>query len=180
MSEVTIAYRYTKPLLDLALEQGVAEDINRDMELLHDACDTCFELKAVLRSPIIRGYKKHAILKAIFEGKVHPLTLSLFEVIDRRNREEILYTLSEEFIRLYKVHKGIQEVTVVVPMALTDASRESLIAKLTAQLGKQIELTEQIDASLIGGMMIRVGNSLVDNSIRTGLKRMEMDFANSI
>jgi len=180
MSEVTIAYRYTKPLLDLALEKGIAEEVNNDMLLLRDACDTSFELKSILRNPAIRGYKKLAILKAIFREKVQPLTLSLFDVIDRRNREGILYTLSVEFTHLYKKHKGIEEITVISAVPLTDSARQSLIDKLVAQLGKQVEVTEQVDASLIGGMMIKIGNSLIDNSIRSELKRLEMNFSNSI
>jgi F-type H+-transporting ATPase subunit delta len=180
MSEVSISLRYAQPLLELALEKGIADDINRDMELLRDSCDVSPELKAILRNPVIRGYKKLSILKAIFTKDVHPLTLSLFDVIDRRNREEILYTLSVEFIRLYKEHKGIAQATVISAVPLNDASRENLIAKLTEQLGKKIELTEQVDQALIGGLMIKVGNSLIDNSIRTGLKRLKMNFSNSI
>jgi F-type H+-transporting ATPase subunit delta len=180
MSEVSISLRYAQPLLELALEKGIADDINRDMELLRDSCDASHELKAILRNPVIRGYKKLSILKAIFTKDVHPLTLSLFDVIDRRNREEILYTLSVEFIRLYKENKGIAQATVISAVPLNDSSRENLIAKLTEQLGKKIELTEQVDESLIGGLMIKVGNSLIDNSIRTGLKRLKMNFANSI
>lgn len=180
MSEVSISLRYAQPLLELALEKGIADDINRDMELLRDSCDVSPELKAILRNPVIRGYKKLSILKAIFTKDVHPLTMSLFDVIDRRNREEILYTLSVEFIRLYKEHRGIAQATVISAVPLNDASRENLIAKLTEQLGKKIELTEQVDQALIGGLMIKVGNSLIDNSIRTGLKRLKMNFSNSI
>lgn len=180
MSEVSISLRYAQPLLELALEKGIADDINRDMELLRDSCDVSPELKAILRNPVIRGYKKLSILKAIFTKDVHPLTMSLFDVIDRRNREEILYTLSVEFIRLYKEHRGIAQATVISAVPLNDTSRENLIAKLTEQLGKKIELTEQVDQALIGGLMIKVGNSLIDNSIRTGLKRLKMNFSNSI
>ncbi len=180
MTEITIAERYAQPLLALALEKSIAEDINRDMELLRDACDANFELKAILRNPIIRGYKKLAILKAIFSNEVHTVTMSFFNLIDTRNREEILYTVSTEFIRLYKEHKGIAQATVITAYPLSDSARQELTAKLTQQLGKQIELAEQIDATLIGGMMIKVGNSLIDNSIRTGLKRLQMNFSNSI
>jgi F-type H+-transporting ATPase subunit delta len=180
MSEVTIALRYAQPLLDLALEKGIADDINRDMELLRDACDASYELKAILSNPVIRGYKKLGILKAIFEKEVNPLTLSFFDVIDRRNREEALYTTSVEFIRLYKEHKGIVNATVITASPLTDTLRQDLVTKLTKELGKQVELTEQVDTSLIGGLMIKVGNSLVDNSIRTALKRLKMNFVQSI
>jgi F-type H+-transporting ATPase subunit delta len=180
MSEITIAQRYAQPFLELALEQGIAGDINRDMELLRDSCNASHELKAVLSNPVIRGYKKLAILKAIFSKEVHPLTLTFFDVIDRRNREEVLYTVSSEFIRLYKEHKGIAQVTVITAVALNDSSRQELINKLTKELGKEIELTEQVDNTLIGGLMIKMGNSLVDNSIRTGLKRLQMNFSNSI
>jgi F-type H+-transporting ATPase subunit delta len=176
MSETTIAYRYAKPLMDLALEKGILEEVARDMELLKDACDSNYELQAVLKNPIIRGYKKLAILKALFGNLVNPLTLMLFDVIDTRNREEILYTLSTEFIRLYKEHKNIQQVTIVSAVELTDEIRTSIKTKLAKELNKEIELQEEINPNLIGGFILKIGNSLIDNSLLSGLKRLKRNF----
>jgi F-type H+-transporting ATPase subunit delta len=180
MSDITIAYRYAKPLLELAQEKGILEEVNQDMELLKEACEANYEFQAVLKNPIIRGYKKLAILKALFKDKVNPLTMMLFDVIDTRNREEILYTLSVEFTRLYKEHKGIQEVIVETAVALSAAARETLKASLAQQLKKEIELKEVVKPHLIGGMIVKIGNSLIDNSIMNSLKRLKMSFTQNI
>ena len=176
MSETIIANRYAVPFLQLAKEQGVLEDVNRDMELLREACESNPQLKAVLSNPSIRGYKKLAILKSIFSQQVHSLTISLFDVIDRRNREEVLYSLSKEFGRLYKEHHNIQEVEVTSASPLTDALRSELSAKLANQLNKKIELHEQVRPELIGGLVVKIGDRLIDNSISTALQRLELSF----
>lgn len=180
MSEKNIAYRYAKPLLDMAIEQKQLEEVNRDMVLLRDACRKTPQLLAVLRNPIIRGYKKYAILKAIFEKEISPLTLGLLKLMGDKNRENLLFETSQVFEQLYNEHKGILEVKVTTTFPLTADLRSALMKKLETSLKKTIKLEEVIDETLIGGFILNVGNNLVDNSLRAALKRLKLDFTQKV
>ncbi len=180
MSEKTIAYRYAKPLMELALEKSLVDDVNRDMELLRKTCEENDQLRAILRNPIIRGYKKLSILRALFQNRVNQATMSMFEILAKHSREEILYEISQGFTTLYNEYKGIQEVTLTTTVAISESLKAELTAKLAQQLNKTIILQEKVNPELIGGFILEIGNSQIDNSVRAGLQRLKMNFIQKI
>lgn len=181
MSDKNVAYRYAKPIVDLANEKGVLDQVYADMQLLKDTCEENSQFMAVLRNPVIRGFKKYAILKALFADKINALTLQLFELMGRKDREDMLYELSLVFIEIYNAQKGIQKVTVISASPLENEQKADLQAKLAQQLKKIIQITEKVDASLLGGFIIQVGdNQIIDNSVRSQLKRLKLKFADTI
>ncbi|NJO01041.1 MAG: ATP synthase F1 subunit delta [Bacteroidia bacterium] len=176
MSDASVAFRYAKPILELAIEQGIVDNINDDMQLLKTTADNNRDFFVVLKNPVIRGDKKLSILKALFEDKMHKLTLLLFEIMTRKNRENILYEVSKQFTRQYNEYKGIQHVTLTSAISLPDALKESLKQKLAQQLDKTIILNEKVNPQLIGGFVVQVDNSQIDNSIRSQLLRIKRNF----
>ncbi len=180
MSEAGVAFRYAKPLLELAVEKGLEDAVNDDMKLLKDACEANRELLAVLRNPVIRGFKKFGILKALFADKITPLTLSLFEIMTSKNREDVLFSVSKEFNKLYNTHKGIEEVLLTTSIALPAKLKKALEKKLSDSLKKTVLLEEKIDPSLIGGLIVQVGNSQIDNSIKHSLSRLKNSFGRTL
>ncbi len=180
MSEENVAFRYAKPLLELSIEKGTVDEVYQDMVLLKETCDQNRELLAILKNPVIRGYKKFSILKALFEKEFSPLTLSMIEIMARKNRESVLYALSTEFKRLYNEHKNIQEVTLISSVALSDPLKEELKKKLENGLKKTIHLQEKINPELIGGFVVQIGSSQIDNSLKNSLQRLKMNFIQRI
>lgn len=180
MSEKSVAYRYAKSLIDLAEEQKVLDEVNNDMYSLRQTCKENSELLAVLQNPIIRGHKKFAILKEIFADKINPLTLRMFEVLSKKNRETILYAISEQFNHLYNEYKGIEEVQIITTISMSESLKEELKAMLTKKLNKKIHLQEKVNPALIGGFIIKVGNSQIDNSIKNNLQRLKQNFVQKL
>ncbi len=180
MSEQAVALRYAHPLFDLAEEKNITDKVYEDMQLFVETGEKNRELLAVLRSPVIKGFKKHSIIKALFEGKIQKLTMSVFEIMSRKNRESVLFDLGKVFIDLYQQKKGIQIVRIQTPTPLSDALKKELKDKLTQQLSKTIILKEEIKKELIGGFIIYIGHSQLDNSIKNSLQRLKFNFINTI
>lgn len=181
MSDQNVAYRYAKPLIELSIERGILENVYQDMQLLHQVCKENDEFAAVLKNPIIRGYKKMSILKSLFANKVDALTFSLFEILSRRDREGILESVSFSFIEQYNILKNIQKVTLISAIALSEDLKAALKSKLSSQLNKTILMEEKVDSTLIGGFLLKVGNDqIIDSSIRSQLQRLKVEFAKSI
>src|SRR5688572_28099225 len=107
MSEIQVASRYAKSIIDLAKDQNSLEPIKEDMEFFIETCRDNPLLKAVLKNPIIGPDKKANILKGLFEDKLHPMILSFFMIVVRKGRSEILYTTAKEFINEYNIFKNI-------------------------------------------------------------------------
>jgi F-type H+-transporting ATPase subunit delta len=176
MSELRVASRYAKSLIELANERGVLEEVNADMQLFTKTVSMSREFKLMLQNPIVKPEKKLAVLNRIFQGKVNELTLAFYNIVARKKREPFLEAIASSFEAQYNEVKGIQKATVVSALPLTAELREQLGQKLVAETGKKIILEETIDPSLIGGFVLRVGDKQIDSSVKHSLRKLKNEF----
>ena len=173
MSDFRVASRYAKSLIELADEQGVLEEVYNDMKLFADVCRENHDFVLMLKNPVIKGDKKKAILKSVFEGKVHKLTLAIFDIMTRKKREAILPQVANQFRQQYKDLKQIGVATVTTAVELTDELRKEMKQMAGRISGKKsIELKEIIDEDIIGGYILKMGDQQIDDSIRTKLNSL--------
>jgi F-type H+-transporting ATPase subunit delta len=176
MSEIRVASRYAKSLIELAAEQGILEQVHQDMLLFSKVVSQNRDFQLLLHNPIVKSDKKLAILNSIFTGKVQPLTLAFYNIVARKNREAALEFVASEFEKQYNDLKGIQKASVTSAVPLTPALRNELGQRLATQTGKSIELEELIDPSLIGGFVLRVGDKQIDSSVKNSLRKLQHNF----
>ncbi len=177
MSDYRAASRYVRSLLGLAQDQGVLDEVHRDMQLIDKTCDESHDLVVMLRNPIIRHDRKKAILVKIFEGRVHALTMAIIEIVTRKNREGLLPAIANEFHNAYNDFKGIQKASITSTVELDKDLRaeiEEMVKKLSNK--KTIELNEKVDKDLIGGFILNVGDKQIDASISSKLKALKLLF----
>ena len=173
MADQRVAARYAKSLLDLAQEQGTLATIKQDMDLLATTMAGSRDLRLLLRNPIVKHDKKLSILKAIFEGKVSDMLMRFFEILTSKNREAALEHIGTEFLLQYNLLMGVQVAEVTSAAPLTPATRAEIEKLVTRQTGlADVSLTEKVDASLIGGFVLRIGDQQIDDSVRGGLRRL--------
>jgi F-type H+-transporting ATPase subunit delta len=177
MSEKRVAIRYATSILTLAKERGVLDEVYQDMENFEKICDENPELVAVLKNPIIYSYKKLAILKQLLSGKFHSLTISFFEIIARKNREEALPAIAKEFEALYEADKNIARATVTTTFPLSEGLRSKFIEIIGKAVGKNIKLQEKVNPNLIGGFIVTIGDRQIDTSIFGKLQKLKMQLA---
>lgn len=178
MSNIRLAHRYARPLLGLAEEAGVLEEVHRDMVNFSGICKESREFVLMLKSPIIPHLRKAQILKMIFGSRVENLTATALDIITRKNREAFLPDIAEEFILLYNKKKGFQEVTLTTPIRIDEDMRQAFIKIIKDITGKEPMLNEQVDPELIGGYVLRMGDQQLDESISGQLKDLELKFKN--
>ncbi len=178
MADSRAASRYVKSLLDLALEKNVLDQVHNDMLLFSKVVDENRSFDLLLKNPIIKHDKKRDILEALFKGKVNALTMAIFDIITRKNREPLLPAIAREFHNAYNLHKGITKATVTTAIALDAKQRaefEAIIKKVSAT--QQVELIERVDASMIGGFVLHTGDRQIDASIKNKLNAMKVQFS---
>jgi len=180
MSELTVATRYAKSLIDLAVEQKSLEETKKDMLLFSQTLRANSQLQAVLANPIVAHNKKIKILEAIFGDKVSKLTDSFFKIMINKSRSEILYATSKEVINQYNVIKHIIRAYVTSATPLSEENKKKVVAELEAATKGTIELHTKVDPKLIGGFVLTVGDMQVDTSISTSLNKLKQDFARGV
>ena len=172
-----VALPYAKSLIDLAIEKGKLEEVNKDIEFLRDLMSVSPEFRMVLGSPVIKADKKVMILGAVTKGKIGPITAGFFQLLLNKSRENVLQEIVTSFKEQYNAFMGINKVKFVTPYALTDTQKEMVISKLTAETGMtNILLETKIDESLIGGFILEYDNKVVDASLKYELHNIRKSF----
>ncbi len=175
---MAVASRYVKSLLGLAVEKGALDQVHADMQLFAKVCEQNRDFMLMLRNPVIKHDKKNDVLKKIFQGKVNALTLAIFDIITRKNREPLLPEIATEFHHAFNVYKGVGEATVTTAVAMDKELRneiEAIAKKVSNKV--QLELKEKIDPEMIGGFVLKVGDQQVDASLKNKLNTLRVKFS---
>lgn len=180
MSEIKVAARYAKSLIDLALEQKALEEIKGDMELFVSTLKANTELQAVVKNPIIPLNKKNAIVNAVFGGKIHKVTSAFLKIVIDKGRAEIIYGTAKEFLNQYNQYKNIVTAKVVSAAALTENVKAEIISKVKAVTGGEVILETSINEKLIGGFILTVGDKQFDTSIASSLTKLKKEFTQKV
>ena len=176
MSEIRIASRYAKSLVELASEKGALDLVYSDMQLIADAFTNSRELVLAMNSPIIKSDKKLAILSAIFKSKVNNLTFSFFELLAKKNRGANFFDISKSFLDQYQVIKGIQKAQVYTATKIDDVLRQQFIKMVEEKTGKKADIQEFVKEELIGGYILRIGDMQYDASVQSKLQKIKKTF----
>ena len=174
MRSTKAAGRYASSLLELALERGVLEEVKSDVLLVQKSIEENRDFAIMLESPIIKPEAKKRVLTSIFKSSTSALTVEFLSLLASRGRESILPAISEAFLEQYRTHKGIIKAEIISAVALSNESRKELVSALSAT-GSSIDLTEKVDPSLIGGLRVKVGDQLIDASLRRKLNELKVD-----
>lgn len=177
MSEINVASRYAKSLIDLAEEQKSLEEIKDDMRFFVQTLKSNPELKAVLANPIVSPDKKTAILKAIFSAKVSKATIGFMLIMIRKGRSGLLYHSAKEFGNQYNVRKNIVKASVVSATPLSAENKAKIIQIINQSTGGEIILEVKVDPALIGGFVLQVGDRQFDASISSSLDKLKKELA---
>ncbi|MES2798661.1 MAG: ATP synthase F1 subunit delta [Bacteroidota bacterium] len=166
------ASRYAKALLELAIEFKQVDAISNDMKFLLQTNENK-DFGVFLNSPVINTDKKISILNEIF-GQFEELTTKFINLVTKNRREALLPTIAESYDEQMKAYKGIVPVTITSAVSLNDTTKNEIIGKIGSSVsGKEIELTEVIDADIIGGFIVRMGDTQIDASVASQFGKLK-------
>jgi F-type H+-transporting ATPase subunit delta len=176
MHESRVARPYAKSLLELAHEKGRLDEVKKDMALFLQICEENTTFVHVMKNPIIPHDKKKNILDTLLKGRVSDLTMSMFHILTRKNREAFLYDIAKAFTEQYNVFSGIEIAEITTTFPLSDDQKNSFRKMVAQQDGKKVNLKETIDEDILGGYILKVGDRQIDESIKTKLQRLKSEF----
>lgn len=172
MAGLKVAGRYAQALIELADEKQATDAVLKDMEGLLNTTNENKDFYVFLNSPLIKADKKNNIFDKLF-GDFQQITLSFIHLLTKNKREMILPIIAEEFIVKLNEIRGIVPMTLTSATKLDDGVKASILEKLNKQVKGSIQLTEKIDESLIGGFVVRMGDTRIDASISHQLNEMK-------
>jgi F-type H+-transporting ATPase subunit delta len=177
MQNPRLAARYAKSLLDLAVEQNVLDATLQDMQTLDQVCKQSHDFVVMLRSPVIKPHMKSAALNAVIGNKLQPLSKAFTTLLVNKGRESVLPEIATAFVQQYNELKKIRPVRLTTAMPVSDSVKEAIRAKVAGNMvGQTVQLETAVDASLIGGFTLEIGDKLVDASVRRDLNDIKKQF----
>lgn len=177
MSDLTVARRYARALYEEAERAQKTEQVDRDIEVIRESLEGSRELVRFFESPVISREKKETIVAELFASRVEPLTLRFLKMLVEKKRENIFPAVVTAYRELRDSRLGIVEARARTAEPLGEADKKRLEKALEEVIGKRIRLQTEIDPALIGGVVIRVGDSVYDGSVRHQLATLRDQFA---
>jgi len=170
-----IARPYATALFDLAQEQNALGDVEAGLVEINGMAAESADFMRFLRSPVINsGAKAQAVEALLTKGKAHPVVAKFVKVVARNGRLFALPTIIQAFRDRAAAARGEVTADVISAAPLSKAQLSTLAASLKAKIGKSVTINEQVDPSLIGGLVVKVGSQMIDSSIKTKLTAMKI------
>lgn len=171
MKNKAIARRYAQALFEIAQERNTIDEYEEELNFVVEEIAGSRDLNlAWVNQEMITDEKKN-IIKQLFGERVSEIILNSLLVLIDKHRETILEDLVEIYKQFADVSRNIQDAEVLSAVELTDKDFKALEEKLSAMTGKNIRLTVKIDPSIIGGLVVRIGDKVIDGSV---LKRLSV------
>jgi F-type H+-transporting ATPase subunit delta len=168
--------RYAEAAFQIAERDGSIETWRRDLDQAADELNEGSQLVSILANPALPLEERRRVAERVFRGASQPVRNLLFLLVQRRRIEQ-LPRIAAEFRRLDDSRQGIVHATATSAAALTDTEKRALTARLEQMTGGRVALQTDVDESLLGGLIVRVGDRLIDGSVRGRLERLRNQLA---
>lgn len=172
--------RYAKALLATAIEQDNMEGVYEDILFLNNTLKESSELRAFLKSPVIKPEIKKSALDEIFKKHIQDLTSSLIDVLASKGREGHLQQITEGFLALYNEYHNILEVDVKTAFEFVNGQEDDLRKELEKMTGKSVRMSVAKQENLIGGLTVRIADTVYDGSAKYKLNQLKDKFTAAV
>lgn len=175
MAIVTSGKRYAQAAFQLALERNEVESWLTGLKRIAEMTEEK-KLLMALESPRIPFPAKKTLIAQRL-GDVNPLVLNLACLLVRKNKLNIAPDIVKQFQKLWDAHNGIERVEVVTAFPLDEEEKETISAHLSRLTGRRVVIEARVDTSLIGGIKVRIGDTVIDGSVLNSLQALRRSLA---
>lgn len=176
-----VATRYAQALIDLAVEKNSLEQVYQDMLYWQAVCQASRDLVNMLRSPVIHGDTKLAILRKIGDAHLGPFTGAFVALMIRKGRENDFPEIITAFLEQYNVLKGIHTVRLTTATTVGEGIQQLVKDKLRTELAlDNVVLEPAVDDALVGGFTLEFDGKMLDASVARDLRDVRKQFTENI
>jgi ATP synthase F1 delta subunit len=171
-----LAQVYAHALFEVADENGVIDDVREQLGQFADELDENRDLQVFLFSPYFSSQEKKDGIRKIIEG-ADDRFLNFLELLAERHRMPAIFRIRRAYDVLWRKENRLLPVTVTSAVELDEGLVEGLGKRIEEQTGKKVELTSKVNPDVLGGLVLQVGNMVLDASIRNRLEQLRKQVA---
>ena len=170
--DASVARRYAEALFQVAKKRDEVDAVADNLHEVAQAVNGSRELMSALHHPLLTDEKKRAIVRGVFGGRVREDVERFLFLVIEKGRAVLLPQMVEEFDRMGDELRGQADAEAISAVALSPQQTAHLEAALNQKFGVQVRLKTRVDAEILGGLIVRVGDKLIDGSVATRLQQM--------
>ena len=168
-----ISTTYATALFDLCIEQNKVDEFMNDVSLIKEALKDNIQFFELLKTPRINIHEKKKIVDNVFANKISKEILNFIKILIDKRRVKYIIDIVNEFEKMAYNYKGIVKAKAYTSIQLNKSQIEKLEAKLSEQTKKIVEIENIVDSSLLGGVMIKFNDVVIDGTLKGKLKNLE-------
>lgn len=168
-----LAQKYAQAVYELAAESNALEQVEQELELVEETLAANPDLATFLYHPQVLAVAKKETITRIFEQEVHEVVHHFLLLLIDKRRETVLPAIIREYRSLSNEARNIAEAQVTTAKPLSDAEHAALADKLSAVTGKNMVLKTSIDTRILGGVIVKIGDKLIDGSVVRQLETLK-------
>ena len=171
-----IAAVYARSLFEVAQERNKLDTVRDELGTFADAVDTSRELQTFFFSPYFStAEKKDGLDRALSDAD--EVVVNFLKLLIENHRTPVIFRVRREFDRLWQEENKLLPVQVTSAVELDEVTVKQIGDRIAQQTGRKIELSASVEPAIIGGIVVRVGNSILDASIRNRLEQLRKQVA---
>jgi len=168
-----IARVYASALIEIGQEQNILSDIEEEVKFLADQITESNEIRQFFDSPGIPRDAKKNFVEKVFKGKLSDYSVNFLKVLIDNDRQSCIIDINQAFIELMDEVLNRQRITVISSVPLDSSLKVKLTAKIKDIIRKDVLLTEVIDPGILGGIIIKIGDRVIDGSLKKDLRNIK-------
>tara|TARA_B100001250_G_C19800070_1_gene790613 strand:+ start:1657 stop:2208 length:552 start_codon:yes stop_codon:yes gene_type:complete len=170
--------RYAKVLFNAAVENNIAGDVRGGLIAIAKIAKSIPEFNHILFTKNISGSDKKNILSNILRGKMSSLVIELLMILIENDEIQLFEDIANKYNYLMKSNSVELDVSITSNVELSKDKLDSMKVSLAKKLDKQINIKNNVDKSLVGGIQLRIGNTIIDNSLSNKLNKLKNNLKN--
>ncbi len=173
MLDKSTAITFVDALLDVAKKKGTFEQVEKDLDLVCNVITKFDNFRKILFHPSVTRDEKKKLIKKVFGESVSDLTRNFLNLLVDRRKEELLELIPEIYRETINEKKGVLKAKIQTVEPLTEERLNNLRKRLDRLTGKTVEIEAVQEPNILGGMVVQIGNKMIDGSVASRLKNLK-------
>ncbi|MBQ1793450.1 MAG: F0F1 ATP synthase subunit delta [Peptostreptococcaceae bacterium] len=168
-----VASRYAEALFQVGEETDSTDKLYGELKAVVDIVKENKDFSNILRSPLVSKEEKKDLITKVFEGKLSQNMINFLKILADKDRLALLADIEKDFKVLLNEKNNILEGIVITAVPMKEEEVKELQTKLSAKYNKTVVLENEVDKSVLGGVLVRLGNEEIDGTVKNRLDKMK-------
>lgn len=175
-----VEQRYAGALFEVSQHLKKEDQFLSELDFVNDALKQNPDLMKVLSAPMISKNEKKELVETIFSSSLSQELINFLKILIDKGRIEAIFEIAEEFEKSLDKARNIKKITAIAAVELSEDIKQKLTEKLKAVTGSTVILNTLTDPSVIGGIMLKIGNEQIDGTVKGRLESLKLEISSII